>query len=66
MTPHDIQHTSRIRITAAGLRFIAETHSYVPLTVTALIKLLPYRHKVIHVRWSGEVVWVRLGDFTLA
>jgi hypothetical protein len=27
--------------------------------------LLPYRQKLIHVRWSGEGVWVPLGDFQL-
>lgn len=25
-------------------------------------KLLPYRQKIIHVRWSGEAVWIPLGD----
>ena len=33
-----------------------------PLTCAAFMKLLPYRQKVIHVRWSGEGVWVPLGD----
>lgn len=55
----------RIRITAAGLHFVAETHPDAPLTVAAFEKLLPYRQKLIHVRWSGEGVWVPLGDFEL-
>jgi hypothetical protein len=25
--------------------------------------LLPFRNKIIHVRWSGEAVWVPLGEF---
>jgi len=54
-----------IRITAAGLTFIAETHPDAPLTVAAFAKLLPYRQKLIHVRWSGEGVWVPLGDWKL-
>ena len=56
---------TRIRITAAGHSFIAETHPEAPLTVAAFIKLLPYRQKLIHVRWSGEGVWVPLGEFQL-
>ena len=28
-------------------------------------QLLPYRQKLIHVRWSGEAVWVPLGGFEL-
>lgn len=56
---------TRINITAGGLRFVAETHADAPLTVAAFSKLLPYRQKLIHVRWSGEGCWVPLGDFEL-
>ena len=56
---------TRIRITAAGHIFDAETHPDAPLTVAAFFKLLPYRQKLIHVRWSGEGVWVPLGGFKL-
>jgi Protein of unknown function (DUF3830) len=56
---------TRIRITAANHSFIAETHPDAPLTVAAFIKLLPYTQKLIHVRWSGEGVWVPLGEFQL-
>ncbi len=28
-------------------------------------KLLPYDNKIIHVRWSGEGVWIPLGDLDL-
>lgn len=55
----------KIRITAGGLRFMAQTHPDAPLTVAAFEKLLPYRQKLIHVRWSGEGVWVPLGEFQL-
>lgn len=54
-----------IRITAAGRSFVAQTHPDAPLTVAAFMKLLPYRQKLIHVRWSGEGVWVPLGDWSL-
>ncbi len=33
-----------------------------PQTCAAMLKLLPYRQKLVHVRWSGEGVWVPLGD----
>lgn len=52
-------------IIAGGLHFVAETHPDAPLTVAAFAKLLPYRQKLIHVRWSGEGCWVPLGDFQL-
>jgi len=54
-----------LRITAGGHQFVAVTHPDAPLTVAAFEKLLPYRQKVIHVRWSGEAVWVPLGEFKL-
>ncbi len=56
---------SLIQITAGGFRFVAETHPEAPLTVAAFAGLLPYRQKLIHVRWSGEGCWVPLGDFEL-
>jgi Protein of unknown function (DUF3830) len=33
-----------------------------PKTVAVFRNLLPYVSKVIHVRWSGEAVWIPLGD----
>ncbi|UUX97765.1 DUF3830 family protein [Aquabacterium sp. J223] len=56
---------TRIVLHAAGHRFVAETHPDAPATVAAFLKLLPYRQKLIHVRWSGEGCWVPLGDFRL-
>jgi hypothetical protein len=56
---------TRILITAAGHRFVAETNPDAPETVAAFMALLPYRQKIIHVRWSGEAVWVPLGEFKL-
>lgn len=56
----------KLRITAAGLHFVAETHPDAPRTVAAFAALLPYRQKLIHVRWSGEGCWVPLGDWQLA
>lgn len=56
---------TRIAITAASFRFVAETHAEAPETVEAFLKLLPYRQKLIHVRWSGEACWIPMGDFEL-
>lgn len=56
---------ARIGIEAAGFRFIAETNPEAPKTVEAFTRLLPYRQKIIHVRWSGEGCWIPLGDFEL-
>jgi hypothetical protein len=36
-----------------------------PKTCAAFRKLLPWRQKLIHARWSGEACWVPLGDFKL-
>ena len=56
---------TRLKITAGGFDFIAETLPDAPLTVAAFLSLLPYRQKLIHVRWSGEGCWVPLGEFRL-
>jgi Protein of unknown function (DUF3830) len=36
-----------------------------PSTCAAFAKLLPYRQRIIHARWSGEACWIPLGDFDL-
>lgn len=33
-----------------------------PKTVAAFRKALPFASQIVHVRWSGEGVWVPLGD----
>lgn len=58
--------THRLRITAGGFAFEAETNPAAPRTVAAFLALLPYRQRLIHVRWSGEGCWVPLGDYQLA
>jgi Protein of unknown function (DUF3830) len=54
-----------IRITAGGHTLVAHTHPDAPRTVSAFLQLLPYRQKLIHVRWSGEGCWVPLGEYVL-
>jgi hypothetical protein len=36
-----------------------------PKTCAVFKRLLPYRQKIIHVRWSGEGCWIPLGDLDL-
>jgi hypothetical protein len=36
-----------------------------PKTVAKFRSLLPYRERIIHVRWSGEGCWIPLGDLDL-
>jgi hypothetical protein len=34
-----------------------------PKTCAAFRRLLPFANQVVHSRWSGEAVWIPLGDF---
>jgi uncharacterized protein DUF3830 len=36
-----------------------------PLTCVRFESLLPYRERLIHVRWSGEACWIPLGTLDL-
>jgi len=56
---------TRIRIVAASMAFVAETHPDAPRTVAAFLGLLPYRQRLIHVKWSGEAAWIPLADLDL-
>lgn len=55
-----------LKITAGMFTFTARLEEELaPQTCTAFRKLLPYRQKIIHARWSGEACWIPLGDFDL-
>jgi hypothetical protein len=54
-----------LRVVIADETFTGRLNPDAPLTVAAFVKLLPYRQKLIHVRWSGEACWIPLGDFQL-
>jgi hypothetical protein len=59
----------KLRILSGNYRFEARFETQAaPKTVAVFKKLLPYENQVIHVRWSGEAVWIPLGehDFGLA
>jgi len=52
-----------IRITAASFVFAAQfERAAAPLTCARFESLLPYRQRIIHVRWSGEACWIPLGQ----
>ena len=56
----------RIRIKAAQYEFIARFESErAPKTCAKFRTMLPYRERIIHVRWSGEGCWIPLGDLDL-
>lgn len=55
----------QIRISVAGYEFVARVEEDAPRTWTEFHKLMPYRQKLIHARWSGEACWIPLGAFTL-
>ena len=52
-----------LRIVAGPFNFQARLENELaPKTCAIFRRLLPYKQRVIHVRWSGEAVWIPLGD----
>jgi hypothetical protein len=57
---------SDIRITAGPFAFGARLEREVaPRTCERFLAMLPYRERIIHVRWSGEACWIPLGGLDL-
>lgn len=55
-----------IRIDAGSETFTARLEtSKAPQTCARFQELLPYRQRIIHVRWSGEACWIPLGNLDL-
>ncbi|WP_025745848.1 DUF3830 family protein [Kallotenue papyrolyticum] len=52
-------------ISVGPFMFTARMEEAAPQTCAAFRRLLPYRQKIIHARWSGEACWIPLGDFDL-
>ncbi|WP_296097156.1 DUF3830 family protein [uncultured Agrobacterium sp.] len=54
----------KLKITAGPFVFdaVLETEK-APETCKAFIERLPFEGQIVHVRWSGEGVWVPLGDY---
>ena len=51
-----------VLITAGPFQFLAAFEDAAPKTVKMFRQLLPYHQKLIHVRWSGEGMWIPLGE----
>ncbi|MDX3928333.1 MAG: DUF3830 family protein [Shinella sp.] len=52
-----------LTITAGPFRFGAKFETErAPKTCAAFLRHLPFRSRAVHVRWSGEGVWLPLGD----
>ena len=57
---------SNIRIKAGPYEFEAKLEQELaPKTCAKFTSMLPFRSKIIHVRWSGEGCWIPLGELDL-
>lgn len=57
----------KLKITAGPFLFdaVLETEK-APQTCRAFIERLPFEGQIVHVRWSGEGVWIPLGDYNFS
>lgn len=54
---------SMVRVTSGDFVFTARLEEEkAPRTCAVFAGLLPYRERIIHVRWSGEGVWIPLAE----
>ena len=54
---------TQLIVTAGPFRFDARLETEAaPKTCAAFARLLPWESKLVHVRWSGEGVWIPLGE----
>jgi hypothetical protein len=55
---------TKLKMTAGPFVFDAKLETEAaPKTCAAFVERLPFISKVVHVRWSGEGVWMPLGDY---
>ena len=55
-----------IDIAAGPFRFTARFEdAAAPKTCARFRQLMPYKERIIHVRWSGEACWIPLGELDL-
>lgn len=52
-----------LRITAGPFAFAARFEEAAPATCAAFRARMPFRTQAVHVRWSGEGVWMPLGAY---
>ena len=51
----------KIEIDGQSFEAVLETDKS-PATCAAFQQAMPFESKIVHVRWSGEAVWIPLGD----
>ena len=55
---------SKMKVTAGPFVFEGRLETdLAPKTCAAFLTRSPFESKVVHVRWSGEGVWIPLGDY---
>ena len=55
-----------LKITAGPYQFEARMEEELaPKTCARFASLLPYKERIIHVRWSGEGCWIPLGNYDM-
>ncbi len=52
----------KLRVIAGPFTFEARFETAAPLTCAAFSARMPFAGKIVHVRWSGEGVWIPLGN----
>ena len=54
---------TKVRIICGGEQFSAVLEEELaPKTCAIFKKMLPIKNQIIHVRWSGEGMWIPMGD----
>ena len=55
---------SKLKVIAGPYAFEGRLETELaPKTCASFLSRLPFESKVVHVRWSGEGVWIPLGDY---
>jgi hypothetical protein len=58
------KYMSRLNIVAGPFTFVGRLETTAaPKTCAAFLRRLPFVGQIVHVRWSGEGVWIPLGDY---
>lgn len=55
----------KIEIDGHGFDAVFESEKS-PATCAAFERVMPFESRIVHVRWSGEGVWIPLGDMDFA
>jgi hypothetical protein len=61
----EVEQIMKIQIAEEVFDAVFETEKS-PATSAAFQQAMPFESKIVHVRWSGEGVWIPLGDMDFA